>query len=266
MKHCVLGFIVVSLFAAACARSDRDGNEPAGEPTAQTERPTVIERPFESRSTLAQSKPRVVFLGDSLTAGYGLDKTQSVPSLIQKRMDVEGYNYEVVNHGVSGDTSAGGVSRLDYALSGDVRVLVIELGGNDGLRGLPVEATKQNLAQIISGAKRRGVRVLLTGMEAPPNHGPLYTGEFRKAFHDLAREHDVAFMPFFLEGVAGNPALNQSDGIHPTAEGAIIVERALWTSLEPLLDDEVRTAPANARRAPATPRRSPADGADTTVR
>jgi acyl-CoA thioesterase-1 len=177
-----------------------------------------------------------VFLGDSLSAGYGLaSKEQSVPSLIQKRLDTEGYSYEVVNQGVSGDTSAGGVSRLDWSLTGDVRILVVELGGNDGLRGLPVETTKQNIGQIIKTAKQRGVQVLLTGMEAPPSYGPLYTAEFRQLFRDLAREHDVPFMPFFLEGVAGNPALNQVDGIHPNPEGAMIVEQAIWKSLKPLL-------------------------------
>ncbi len=189
------------------------------------------------------ARPRIVFLGDSLSAGYGLvDKAQSVPSLIQKRLDAEGYNYEVVNQGVSGDTSAGGVSRLEWSLSGDVRVLVVELGGNDGLRGLPVETTRKNIAQIITTAKARGVRVLLTGMEAPPSYGPLYTAQFRQLFRDLAREHDVPFMPFFLEGVAGNPALNQPDGIHPNPEGAAIVEQAVWKSLKPLLT-EVRLKP-----------------------
>lgn len=180
-------------------------------------------------------RPRVVFLGDSLTAGYGLAKEQSVPSLIQKRIDDEGYNYEVVNHGVSGDTSAGGVSRLDWALDGDVRVLVVELGANDGLRGVPVESMRANLSNIIDGAKKRGVQVLLTGMEAPPNHGPIYTAEFRKVFSDLARQHDVAFIPFYLEGVAGNAALNIADGIHPNAEGSAIIERTIWRGLEPLL-------------------------------
>ena len=183
-----------------------------------------------------------MFLGDSLSAGYGLtSKEQSVPSLIQKRLDAEGYNYEVVNQGVSGDTSAGGVSRLEWSLSGDVRVLIVELGGNDGLRGLPVETTKKNISQIIATAKQRGVLVLLTGMEAPPSYGPLYTSQFRQLFRDLAREHDVAFMPFFLDGVAGNPALNQSDGIHPNPEGAVIVEQAVWKSLKPLLEDATST-------------------------
>ena len=152
--------------------------------------------------------------------------------------DAVSVHSEAVNHGVSGDTSAGGVSRLDWALTGDVRVLVIELGANEGLRGLPVESTKANLSDIITRAKARGVAVLLTGMEAPPNHGPVYTAQFRQAFADLAREHKVAFVPFYLEGVAGNPALNISDGIHPNAEGAAIVEKTVWKALEPLLEQD----------------------------
>jgi acyl-CoA thioesterase-1 len=155
-------------------------------------------------------------------------------------MDAEGYPYEVVNAGVSGDTAAGGLSRLDWSLEGDVKVLVIELGANDGLRGNPVEGVKRNLAEIITRAKQRQIRVLLTGMEAPPNFGPAYTAEFRKVFPDLAREHSVALMPFFLDGVAGIPALNNADGIHPNPEGARIVERALWPALEPLLEKQGR--------------------------
>jgi acyl-CoA thioesterase-1 len=181
-------------------------------------------------------RARIVFLGDSLTAGLGLAQEESIPSLIQQRLDDEGYEYQVVNAGVSGDTSAGGLSRLDWSLEGDVRVLVIELGANDGLRGLPVPAMKKNLAEIIARAKQRRVKVLLTGMEAPPNYGAAYTAEFRRAFSDLAREHDVAFVPFFLDGVAGIQALNQGDGIHPNPEGARVVERTVWRSLEPLLE------------------------------
>jgi acyl-CoA thioesterase-1 len=227
MKCGIWSFVAVSTLVAGCSR-------PAPDPSSD-----VAARRDAAASALevpAAVRPRVVFLGDSLTAGYGLPKEQAVPSLVQKRLDEEGYNYEVVNHGVSGDTSAGGVSRLDWALTGDVRVLVIELGANDGLRGLPVESTKANLSDIITRAKARGVAVLLTGMEAPPNHGPVYTQQFRQAFSDLAREHEVAFVPFYLEGVAGNPALNIADGIHPNAEGAAIVEKTVWKALEPLLD------------------------------
>lgn len=261
-RICGLGFLVaISVLVAGCSRPERDATPPLE---------TAADRPIDA-PVPAQARPRVVFLGDSLTAGYGLPKEQSVPSLIQKQLDAEGYDYEVVNHGVSGDTSAGGVSRLDWALDGDVRVLVLELGANDGLRGLPVESTKANLSDIITRAKARGVTVLLTGMEAPPNHGPLYTQQFRQLFADLAREHEVAFVPFYLEGVAGNPALNISDGIHPNAEGAAIVRQTVWKALRPLLErdrlEEVRRkAPASAPGASARPRPSLGEGGDASDR
>ena len=182
-------------------------------------------------------RPRIVFLGDSLTAGYGLAKDQSVPSLIAARLAGMGLDYEVVNAGVSGDTSAGGLSRLEWSLDGAVRVLVVELGANDGLRGLPVDAMRDNLDAIIKRALGRGIRVVLTGMEAPPNYGQAYTNEFRAVFRDLATSHGVTFVPFYLEGVAGNPRLNIADGIHPNPEGARIVEQTIWRAIEPLLSD-----------------------------
>ena len=222
--------VVFGLSAAAC------GSEPAQErpaagtaPAGASSAATPAERP---RSDV---RPKIVFLGDSLTAGLGLPPEDSVPALIQKRLDDEDYEYQVVNAGVSGDTSAGGLSRLDWSLEGEVRVLVVELGGNDGLRGLPVAAMKKNIDAIIRRAKQRQITVLLTGMEAPPNYGAAYTSEFRQAFRDLAREHEIAFVPFYLEGVAGVSALNQGDGIHPNAEGSRIIERTIWESLEPLL-------------------------------
>jgi acyl-CoA thioesterase-1 len=181
---------------------------------------------------------RIVFLGDSLTAGLGLPREQATPSLIQERLSAAGYDYEVVNAGVSGDTSAGGLSRLDWSLDGDVEVLVIELGANDGLRGLPVNQMKRNLDEIITRAKARDITVVLTGMEAPPNYGPLYTAEFRSTFRDLAGDHDVVFVPFYLDGVAGIADLNQRDGIHPNAEGARIIADNLWRVLEPVLDKD----------------------------
>jgi acyl-CoA thioesterase-1 len=188
-----------------------------------------------------------VFLGDSLTAGYGLAKEESVPSLIQMRLRSEGYPYDVVNAGVSGDTSAGGLSRLDWSLEGDVKVLVIELGANDGLRGLPVANMKRNLTEIITRSQSRGIKVMLTGMEAPPNFGAAYTAEFRQVYRDLARLPDVTFMPFYLDGVAGLPQLNIADGMHPNAEGARIIERAIWEKLEPLLDKSPGTARSGTR-------------------
>jgi acyl-CoA thioesterase-1 len=218
----------LALAAAACAQPDRPA-EPA--PAAPAPAPVAA-----ATTAPAEARPRIVFLGDSLAAGLGLQPAESIPSLLQARLDAAGYKYEVVNAGVSGDTSAGGVRRLDWSLQGPVELLVLELGANDGLRGLPVPEMKRNLDEIITTAKRRGVTVVLTGMEAPPNYGAAYTAEFRQVFSDLATQHSVAFVPFFLEGVAGDPKLNQRDGIHPNPEGARIVERLMWTTLEPLLE------------------------------
>jgi acyl-CoA thioesterase-1 len=225
--------IALPVVAVACAQPDAPPSYAAAvQPAASAQ--------AASQASRNLSRPRIVFLGDSLTAGLGLPREQAVPSLIQARLDAEGYGYEVVNAGVSGDTSAGGVRRLDWALDGDVDVLVVELGANDGLRGLPVAQMKRNLHDIVTRAKERGIMVILTGMEAPPNYGPLYTSEFRKAFRDLADEHDVAFVPFFLEGVAGNPALNNADGLHPNADGARIIEQTLWRALEPVIEKQSR--------------------------
>jgi acyl-CoA thioesterase I len=216
-------FVCLPLAIAACADRDSAPVEPRTQPAAAPEAPRPAVR------------PRIVFLGDSLTAGYGLAKDQSVPSLIQARLDKSGFEYDVVNAGVSGDTSAGGLSRLEWSLEGDVNLLVIELGANDGLRGLPVAAMKQNLSAIVERAKQRGITVVLTGMEAPPNYGAAYTAEFRRAFKEVADQHSVAFVPFYLEGVAGIPSLNIADGIHPNPEGARIVEQTVWRAIEPLL-------------------------------
>jgi acyl-CoA thioesterase-1 len=226
MDRWLLRFVVpVLLVCASCSQPEAVRSAPEEEAAP----PAPVEHASSSTA------PRIVFLGDSLTAGYGLEKEESVPSLIQKRLREAGYPYEVLNAGVSGDTSAGGLSRLDWSLTGDVRILVIELGANDGLRGLPVAGLKQNLTEIITRARARGIGVILTGMEAPPNFGPAYTSEFREVYRQVARENDVTFVPFYLEGVAGIPDLNISDGIHPNAEGSRIVEKTVWTALEPLL-------------------------------
>jgi len=181
------------------------------------------------------ARPKIVVLGDSLAAGYGLDKGESFPDRLQQRLDAAGYAYDVTNISVSGDTSAGGLRRLNWALEGDVRVLVVELGANDGLRGLPVAEMQANLAKIIEGGQRRGARVLLAGMEAPPNFGPDYTAAFRRVYRDLAQQYDVALLPFLLDGVAGDATLNIADGIHPNPKGARLVEGNVWRVLEPLL-------------------------------
>ena len=186
------------------------------------------------------SRPEVVFLGDSLAAGLGLSSELSFPALIQQRIDTAGLDYTVVNAGVSGDTSAGGLRRLEWALQGEPRVLVVALGGNDGLRGLDPEELKKNLAAIIERAQRTGLSVILAGMEAPPNNGPDYTAQFRQVYPDLARAYKVPLIPFLLDGVAGDPALNQADGIHPNPEGARRVADTVWKVLEPALQAATR--------------------------
>ena len=200
-------------------------------------------RPAENQADPSPgvARPRIVILGDSLTAGLGLPRNQAYPALLQQRISDEGFNFEVVNAGVSGDTSAGGLARLDWALTGDVKVLIVALGGNDGLRGLPVQQLKQNLSQIIERARARRITVMLAGMEAPPNHGWEYVVDFHQVFADLAQKYRVAFVPFLLKGVAGHDELNQRDGIHPTAEGARIVADTVWAALRPILEAQPRT-------------------------
>jgi acyl-CoA thioesterase-1 len=181
------------------------------------------------------ARPRVVVLGDSLTAGLGLPSQEAFPALLQRKIDADNLKFEVINAGVSGDTSAGGLRRLDWALEGDVQVLIVGLGANDGLRGLPVEEMRRNLSAIIERAQARHITVVLCGMEAPPNFGTSYTTAFRAAYKDLASKYDVAFVPFLLDGVAGLADLNQEDGIHPNARGAQRVADTVWSTLRPLL-------------------------------
>jgi acyl-CoA thioesterase I len=186
-------------------------------------------------ATPKTTRPRIVALGDSLTAGLGLDAASAYPALLQDRLTAAGFDYEVVNAGVSGDTSAGGLSRLDWALDGDVRVLIVALGGNDALRALPTEELQQNLATIIEKAQARHITVILAGMEAPPNFGHDYVVKFHRVYPELASRYHVAFVPFLLAGVAGSETLNQRDGIHPTAEGAKIVADNIWAVLKPIV-------------------------------
>jgi len=184
----------------------------------------------------ADPRPKIVALGDSLTAGLGVAEAQAYPAVLQQKLDADGYAYEVVNMGVSGDTSAGGLRRLDWALEGDARVLIVALGANDGLRGLRPDEMKKNLERIIERAKEDDIIVILAGMEAPPNYGAEYTAAFRRVYQELAREQGVRLLPFLLDGVAGDAALNQSDGIHPNARGAEIIADGIWKVLQPVLD------------------------------
>jgi acyl-CoA thioesterase-1 len=187
-------------------------------------------------------RPKIVALGDSLTVGLGLVESESYPSLLQNKLDEDGYPYEMVNSGVSGDTSAGGLRRLDWALDGDVRVLILALGANDGLRGLSVAEMKQNLTTIITRAREKNIVVILAGMEAPPNYGPEYVQQFRSAYREISAKEHVLLIPFLLDKVAGQSSLNQPDGIHPNAEGTRIVAENVWPVLRSVLD-QMGTAP-----------------------
>jgi acyl-CoA thioesterase-1 len=223
---------VIATGASACRSQPPPDATGAPSPGASSARaPAVL-------TGEAVARPRIVILGDSLTAGLGLPMEESFPAILQRRIEELGYAYEVVGMGVSGDTSAGGLSRLDWALDGDVRVLVLALGANDGLRGLSPADMAANLGAIIDRARDRGVTVLLCGMEAPPNLGASYTMQFRAAYRQLARDKRVAFVPFLLQGVAGDPALNQADGIHPNAAGAQRVADLVWKQLQPILDGQ----------------------------
>lgn len=179
----------------------------------------------------------VLFFGNSITAGYGVEPEEAFPAYIEDKIDSLGWTFEVVSAGFSGETSAGGLRRIDWVMNEGIDVMVLELGGNDGLRGVPVKTTKQNLAGIIDSARaiNPDVRILLAGMQVPPNLGQQYTRAFRNIYPDLAAEKNVELIPFLLEGVGGVPELNQSDGIHPTAEGHRIIARTVWDYLKPVL-------------------------------
>jgi acyl-CoA thioesterase-1 len=230
------GWLCVTLLLAACGHAaEQSASSPAADPASAAATPAPA-------PAADAALPRIVVLGDSLTAGLGLAQAQAYPALLQDKLNAGGYKWEVVNAGVSGDTSAAGLERTDWTLDqGRVHILILELGANDGLRGLPPAEMKKNLAAIIERARSRGIAVLLLGMEAPPNFGPDYTVSFRQVYRDLAKQYKVAFLPFLLDKVAGDAALNQGDGIHPNVEGAHIVADNVWRVLKPMVDAE-RTA------------------------
>jgi acyl-CoA thioesterase-1 len=188
-------------------------------------------------TSTAPERKTVVVLGDSLAAGYGVDSSEAYPALLQDKIDAAGWNFTVVNAGVSGDTSADGLNRINWLLKRPIDVLFLELGGNDGLRGVQTSATETNLQTIIDRVKEKYPRaqMVIAGMQMPVNMGTNYTTAFKKIFPDLAEKNHAALVPFLLEGVGGSPKLNQPDHIHPTAEGHQIVAENVWKVLEPVL-------------------------------
>ncbi|RIK73858.1 arylesterase [candidate division KSB1 bacterium] len=186
------------------------------------------------------AEPRtILFLGNSLSAGYGLGTEFAFPALIQEKIDSLGWNFKVINAGLSGETSSGGLRRIDWLLQRKIDVFFLELGANDGLRGIPLDLTQQNLQAIIDRVKAKNaeVRIVIAGMLVPPNMGREYSSKFRTLFLELAEKNEAALVPFLLEGVGGNPKLNLPDGIHPTAEGHRIVARNVWQVLKPVLQE-----------------------------
>jgi len=182
----------------------------------------------------------ILFFGNSITAGYGLDMSEAFPALIQQRLDSLGYSYHVINAGLSGETSAGGLSRIDWVLKTPVDIFALELGGNDGLRGISLDDTEKNLSEIIEKVRQSNpqVKIIVAGMQIPPNMGQEYTDQFKGIFPSLAEKHNTALIPFILEGVGGIPELNLADGIHPTPEGHKILADNVWAVLKPIIEEE----------------------------
>jgi acyl-CoA thioesterase-1 len=180
-----------------------------------------------------------VAFGDSLTAGLGVQAVESYPAQLQRRLDSLGYHYRVINAGVSGDTTAGGLRRVPWILNNKPELVILELGANDGLRGLPIDQTQSNLRQIIRQLQESGTTVVLAGMKLPPNYGQDYTASFEAMYRMLAKECQLLLIPFFLEGVGGSSTLNQADGIHPTREGYEVIVEQVLKVLKPILDGQV---------------------------
>ena len=226
--YSVINGLLLVLTVWGCGLSDTKTNStPTHTPTNQS----------ETKTTPTPKKKIVLFYGNSLTAGYGVEPAQAFPALIGQKIDSAGLNYSVVNAGLSGETTAGGKSRIGWVLRQPVAVFVLELGGNDGLRGLPLAATRQNLQAIMDTVRQKSPQatIVLAGMQIPPNMGTTYTKEFRGLFAELATRNKAVLIPFLLEGVGGIPKLNQPDGIHPTPVGHKIVANTVWEILQPIL-------------------------------
>jgi len=229
MKLYIVGLIVSILIGSISCSAPQKQEQTSEKQSSQKEMSTT-----ESKDQI------ILFFGNSITAGYGLDPEDAFPAAIQDILDSLNYPYQVVNAGLSGETTAGGLNRIEWVLQTVPDIFVLELGANDGLRGLDLTATHKNLIAIVEKVKavNPDVEVIIAGMEVPPNLGPDYTKEFRQIFPAVAKETQSDLIPFILEKVAGEPALNQNDGIHPTAEGHELVAQTVWTYLQPHLQKE----------------------------
>jgi acyl-CoA thioesterase I len=223
MKKGFIASLVLTLFFVIACNNDKKSADQNKNTAANTD-------------TIAKTKT-IVFFGNSLTAGYGLTPQQAFPALVQNKIDSFGLPYRVVNAGVSGETSTGGDARIDWILKQPLDVFVLELGANDGLRGIPVSQTRKSLQSIIDKVKAKypSAKLVLAGMQIPPNMGVSYTTEFKNLYPELAAKNNMTLIPFLLEGVGGEAKLNQEDGIHPSAEGAKIVAENVWKELQKVL-------------------------------
>ena len=229
-KRNILTLLLAVLLMSGCEQASTTEHVETQQRTA-----SAANAPAEKPKT--ERTKTIVFFGNSLTAGYGLEPDQAFPALIQERIDSLGLPYKAVNAGLSGETSAGGKSRIDWLLKQPIDVFVLELGANDGLRGINPSSTYDNLATIIDKVREKNpeAKIILAGMQMPPSMGQRFTAEFQQVFTRLAKDKEVALIPFLLEGVAGERELNQGDGIHPTVEGQKILAKNVWTVLEPIL-------------------------------
>jgi len=215
-------------------------DQPIGKPAPKIQGTSVDARPGAkspppSNAAFRPEERILVAFGDSLTAGLGVPQDETYPARLQEKLMLSGYRYRVVNAGVSGDTTAGGVRRVDWVLKSKPDIVIVELGGNDGLRGLDLRETRANLAQIIQRLLAGEAKVILAGMKLPPNYGADYTRAFHSMYAQLANQYGIPLIPFFLDGVAAKAGLNQADGIHPTGRGYAVVVETIWPTLEPLL-------------------------------
>lgn len=243
-----LAFTVLIPAVWACGPQVREDEPQATQAALRVPAPAARPAARPAAPAPAADAPLVVFLGDSLTAGLGLDEDQAYPAVLERELKEEGLPVRVLNAGVSGDTTAGGLSRIGWLLGQHPDVVVVALGGNDGLRALPVDQAEKNLREIVRRSQAAGAHVLLLGMKMPPNYGPEYTQSFEGMYTSIAKDLNVPLVPFLLEGVGGDRSLNQADGIHPTAKGQEILAKNVMPYLEEVLREMEAKAAATGSR------------------